>query len=342
MANLFGRMMKRKHKDTDKPEHSLFLDLKPNSSCDYHRVAMPLYDSKPEFHPKQDIMVFNRMYSGGMEVIHQMKQDGIKIVVDWDDYFELEPDHYLYPAFQRWGFTPAALAFLRMADVVTVTTELLAAKLRPFHKNIVVIRNALPFDQQQFTLSCDKTSSTPIIWAGGASHAKDLNIISGSVGDNSLLSIAGYEDISEVAKGSPKEAGAKEWAKVKASFPGANLVPAVKDIKNYMQVYDGHSFAVAPLVLNGFNQCKSNLKILEAGAKGIPIICSKVLPYYNPIDEAFVSYADKTWEWEQEIKRYLNNPSYREDRGAALAEHVRLHYSLDDANELRRQVYESL
>lgn len=109
-----------------------------------------------------------------------------------------------------------------------------------------------------------------------------------------------------------------------------------------MEAYDGHSLAVAPLIDSPFNRCKSNLKILEAGAKGLPIICSKVLPYYNPIDESVVSYAETTQDWHTEVKRYLNNPSYREDRGAALAEHVRLHYRMEDANELRRQVYESL
>ena len=39
---------------------------------------------------------------------------------------------------------------------------------------------------------------------------------------------------------------------------------------------------------------------------------------------------------------YGLNPNYREDRGLFLAEHVRTHYNLADANELRRQVIESL
>lgn len=338
MGNFFGLMKKPKEQTK---ESTLYFDLKEGSSCDYHRVTLPLRDVPTEFHPKNNIFVFNRMCSGGFQQILNMKREGFKIVVDWDDFFELEPDHYLYASFKSRGFTEAAIQFLQLADVVTVTTELLASRIRPYHRNVVVIRNALPFDTLQFTKSEDKDSGSPIIWAGGASHSKDLQIISGSF-DHKEITIAGYEDVTKATPGTHQETSGKEWAKVANAFEGAILYPATKDTSKYMQAYDGHAFAVAPLVDNPFNQCKSNLKILEAGAKGIPIICSQTLPYFNPIDAPFVTYADKTWEWEQEIKRYLNNPTYREDRGDALAEHVRLHYNMQDANELRRQVYESL
>lgn len=109
-----------------------------------------------------------------------------------------------------------------------------------------------------------------------------------------------------------------------------------------MSVYESHAIAIAPLVDNDFNNCKSNLKILEAGAKGIPIVCSKVLPYFNPVDARAVTYAENKAEWHYEIVKLLRNPNYREDRGLFLAEHVRTHYNLADANELRRQVIESL
>lgn len=338
MANFFGLM--KKHKEQPK-EAKLYFDLKEGSSCDYHRITLPLRDAERGFQPKNNIFVFNRVASGGLQQILNMKQEGFKIVIDWDDFFELEPEHYLYGSFKAHGFSETAREFLKLADVVTVTTELLAARIRPYHRNVVVIRNCLPFDMLQFTRSKDITSSTPIVWAGGASHAKDLSLVSGCF-DHANITIAGWEDPNSATPGTHQEITTREWAKIEASFEGAKFYPGTKDTTQYMQAYDGHSFAVAPLVNNPFNQCKSNLKILEAGAKGIPIICSNVLPYLNPVDAPFVSYADKAWEWEQEVKRYLNNPTYREDRGAALAEHVRLHYNMQDANELRRQVYESL
>jgi len=37
--------------------------------------------------------------------------------------------------------------------------------------------------------------------------------------------------------------------------------------------------AVAPLEVNRFNECKSNLRLLEYGILGWPVVCSDVLPY---------------------------------------------------------------
>lgn len=200
-GKLFGLTKKPK---VQSKEPVLYFDLKVGSSCDYHRVTLPLKEYEAKFHPKSDIFVFNRLFSGGLERMKQLKKEGIKIILDWDDFIELDSEHYLYDNFKSRGFTEMALDFIKLADVITVTTELLAYKLRPYHKNIVVIRNSLPFDQLQFTLSQDKSSSTPIIWAGGASHARDLSLMSGSF-ESSLITLAGYEDIEKVQRDAPRD-----------------------------------------------------------------------------------------------------------------------------------------
>ena len=77
MGNFFGLM--KKPKETNK-ETTLYFDLKEGSSCDYHRVTLPLRDSGADFHPRNDIYVFNRMCSGGFMQVHKMKADGFKTV----------------------------------------------------------------------------------------------------------------------------------------------------------------------------------------------------------------------------------------------------------------------
>lgn len=308
---------------------TLLCDNKFNSGCDYHRIVMPF--SNTEIKPRTDVLVFNRIFSKGADEVAKLKRQGVKIVVDLDDFYQLNPEHYLAHLYAP--NTRTIVEMVKLADVVIVTTEYLAYKIRHLNSNVVVIRNALPFDDDQFTLSNDRTSGTPIIWAGGASHEPDLRLLSNTF-DDSLLSIAGYEASSTVT--------GQEWVKIRRSLPNAQYKPAVDSLNHYMSAYDGHAMAVAPLVDNDFNHCKSNLKVLEAGAKGIPIVCSKVLPYYNPIDARAVTFADSKAEWHYEVVKLLRNPAYREDRGLFLAEHVRTHYNLKDANELRRQVIESL
>lgn len=315
----------------------LYCDNKLGSGCDYHRVVMPFADN--EFKPKENVLVFNRIYSRGADEVKRLKERGVKIVVDLDDFYELNPEHYLAGVFK--SHTKNIVEMIKLADVVIVTTEYLAYKVRPLNRNVVVIRNALPFDTGQFTLSDNRNTDTPLIWAGGASHYSDLSLVANSFEDE-LLTIAGYEVHNNAPMGSGLQLASNEWKKVQRRLPNAQYKPAIHNLGEYMTVYDGHAIAIAPLVDNDFNSCKSNLKILEAGAKGLPIICSKVLPYYNPVDANVVFYAESRAEWHYEVVKLLRNPNYAEDRGLMLAEHVRTHYNLEDANELRRQVIESL
>ena len=39
--------------------------------------------------------------------------------------------------------------------------------------------------------------------------------------------------------------------------------------------------AIAPLEIHAFNECKSNLRLLEYGAMGWPVICTDIYPYQN-------------------------------------------------------------
>lgn len=310
--------------------NQLLLDWRTTTSCDYHRIVLPFTYSMPK--PKVPVFVFNRVVSNGAEFIKELKKEGVKIVMDIDDHYELDINHYLFESFKSSGMTERLINNIKMADVVTVTTPLLASKIRHLNSNIVVIPNALPFDADQFTLSKDKESDTSIVWCGGASHYGDLrmlanlNIESLTIAEN--ITLAGYNSEND------------QWKKIKKANPKMKY-KVEKPLQKYMDSYDGHMISIAPLEDNFFNACKSNLKVLESGAKGLPIICSPVEPYYNSVDKDVVLYAEDLDDWFGLMTKLLISKSYREDMGNKLAEHVRLHYQLSDANELRRQVIES-
>lgn len=304
--------------------NNIKIQVSASLSCDYYRIALPY--RRITLKSKSPVFIFNRVGSTPKDVVKVMKKTGHKIVCDIDDHWILNPEHYLYKHYTGSKRADEIIRNIKMADVVTVTTPLLAAKVKELNRNVVVIPNALPFDQGQFTLSKDKTSDTDFIYVGGPSHYSDLELIEGLDND---LTIAGFN---------PEEI---EWQRVISLLKNAkfkNHLPT----SEYMKAYEGHRVALAPLVDNAFNNCKSNIKILEAGAKGIPIIVSKCFPYDNPVDKPFVLYASNKYEWWAHMCNLQANPSLAEDMGAALAEHVRLQYHINDANELRRQVIESL
>jgi hypothetical protein len=121
-------------------------------------------------------------------------------------------------------------------------------------------------------------------------------------------------------------------------FDGCRVKP-IEKVERYMRLYDGHKVAIAPLLGSDFSACKSNLKILEAGAKGLPIICSDVLPYATADMRHVVRFAGSSTEWVGHVSQLLQR-SRAADEGSRLAEHVRKHYHLNTVNEHRRQILE--
>lgn len=296
--------------------------IRPNLSCDFHRLQLPYQNL--ECKPKVPIYIFNRIPPDTPDILKRLRKLGFKIICDIDDYWFLDKSHYLYEHLSKSNVPNRIIESLKFADAVTTTTAALADRIKEHNKNIYVIPNALPFDSGQFQKSRDKESDTPFIYVGGASHQQDLAIIKDC---SDKLTIAGYSFD-------------PEWWKIKQANKGAMFKDELP-LASYMEAYEGHRFALAPLVDNPFNNCKSNLKVLEAGCKGLPIITSKCLPYYNPIDNSAVIYANNRYEWQYHMRKLMAYPMYAEDRGAALAEHVREHYSLYKANTIRRQLIES-
>lgn len=306
---------------------NLMLDSRPHTSCDFHRIIMPYGQLKAD--PKAPVFVFNRQPSHGIHSLMAMKAAGIKIICDIDDHFEVGPHHVMYELFKKHNVAEIIKQSMMLADLVTCTNEELAKAVKPYAKRIEILPNALPFDRDQFTLSTDMHSDRPIVYVAGTTHRHDMAMFAGHV-DETALTIAGHNPERE------------EWRKIEALFgPYVRFKPETS-IDSYMSLYDGHAFALAPLVDTEFNRCKSNLKVLEAGAKGIPIVTSDVHPYLNARDYDVVDYASDGTDWRERTDRLLKDEVYRAERGQQLAEHVREHYHLDKINEIRRQIVEGV
>jgi glycosyltransferase involved in cell wall biosynthesis len=306
---------------------NLMLDIRPHTSCDFHRIIMPYGQLKAD--PKAPVFVFNRQPSHGIHSLMTMKKAGIKIICDIDDHFEVGPQHVMYELFKKHNIAEIIKQSLQLADVVTCTNHELAEAVKPYAKHIEILPNALPFDQGQFTLSMDTESDRAMVYVAGTTHRHDMSLFAGHI-DESHLTIAGHNPERE------------EWCKIEALFgPDVRYKPETA-IDTYMSLYEGHGVALAPLVDTEFNRCKSNLKVLEAGAKGIPIVVSDVHPYLNPTDYDAVDYASDGIEWRERTEQLIHDRVYRAERGQQLAEHVREHYHLDKINEIRRQIVEGI
>lgn len=304
---------------------TLITDHRRGSGCDYHRTQLPL-QHLGHVACKVPTLFVNRDTSWSLARIRAFKADGGRFVYDQDDSPNLPESHPLAAAYNKPAVRDRLAALLDLADVVTVTTNRLADEFRhTTQAPIVVVPNALPYDEGQFTLSGDVTSGRPVVWAGGSSHEVDLRLIHGAV-DGRLIALAGYQRI-------------PAWFAMVQMFPGCMVKPCV-DVRNYMSTYDGHRIALAPLAASPFAACKSNLKILEAGAKGLPIVCSRTAPYWMRRRIPGVRFAQSGGDWVENVIALVQSPERCKDEGAALAEYVRANHQLDAANKIRRQVLE--
>jgi hypothetical protein len=98
--------------------------------------------------------------------------------------------------------------------------------------------------------------------------------------------------------------------------------------------------ALSPLIDNAFNRAKTNIKILEYGAVGMPGIYSNLTPYDEIPDFMKVTPGD-TAGWEAKIREYLGNEELRKQ---AQAEQLKVlnQYWLEDNIDTYRNTYKQI
>ncbi len=119
-----------------------------------------------------------------------------------------------------------------------------------------------------------------------------------------------------------------------------------RDAFNYGQLYNDIDVALVPLVNNEFNNCKSQLKIIEAGFMKKSVIVSEVHPYtidcINRENCLTVRPNMNLMDWFLHIKRMINEPNLREDMAAALHETVKEKYHVKTQNAVRKDLYKKI
>lgn len=205
-----------------------------------------------------------------------------------------------------------------LCDRLVVTTQALANALSDMHHDIRVVPNMLaPRMWGNLPQSRRGTSSKPRVgWGGGTSHSGDLEIIADVVRE--LAS-----EVEWVFFGMCPEA-LKPY--IHEYHPGVplHLYPAKLASLNL-------DLALAPLEFHIFNDCKSNLRLLEYGACGYPTICTDTEAYrgYLPCTRV---YSNSTEEWLSAIRSHLADPAASYRMGDQLREAVMRDFVLRDDN----------
>jgi hypothetical protein len=300
---------------------------KGSGGVEYHRLLKPFsllandYDithcegiSSEAFDYGFDVVVFSRILPivKQKEFIKELKKRGTYVICDIDDHWILSSNHVVKKTAD--AMRKQSIEALMYADEVWTTHELLGSYVDKLNTNWYVIPNALDPNDSQWQPK--KEYSNRIGWAGGITHFHDLMLTDGCWGDIVPV-ICGFTD-------------QPEWKRLADNFK-ADYINAL-DVHNYGLLYDQFDIAIAPLEDNKFNRCKSNLKIIEAGMKGLPIFVQNIHPYTDEHSGIF-----KVDSWERAINQAKEFSSEDiQSLGGDLLTYVRANYDLNNVNELRK------
>lgn len=190
----------------------------------------------------------------------------LRIVMDFDDALEHVPPASAHKA-SVWPDIGVRLAeACRLSDTITVTTEPLAHEMRRLHGDVRVIPNAIDPGAWAGLRVPDHSDGKRLRvgWAGGISHAEDLAILREVV-----RTLA--DEVDWVFLGMCLEDMRPHLTEFHRGVPLAQYPARLADLRL--------DLALAPLAMNHFNECKSNLRLLEYGALGIPVLASDSVPY---------------------------------------------------------------
>lgn len=323
------------------------------SGCGYHRVFMPLnfmegvggvitdIPQPQHLSDDYDMILYNRTCAFDSDWAKVKADMGVKVVMDLDDYWELPPSHVLHHHYKMVG--KHIVKNIEQADMVTCTNDKLKSFILPYNSNVHVIPNAIPFGRNQFTDDRLVSDRVRIFWAGGSTHEKDLEILR-----NPIKKLHTYRNKIKMVIGGYTDTDSDShaiWRRMFSSFTDGGTLPYMKIHGtlpfNYMDMFANADIMVVPLQKSDWHGCKSNLKLLEAAAKRIPVICSKVEPYSNDID-APVLWVEKQSQWFEYLNLLINNPGLRDKLGNEMYAWATKTYELTDINKHRRTLYASL
>ena len=170
---------------------------------------------------------------------------------------------------------------LSLVDRFVVSTPELAEHFSDMHGDIRVISNRLPVSWWRGIRQPRQPGIRPRVgWAGGISHRGDLELIADVVRD-----LAG--DVDFVFMGMCPD---RLKPYVKQFLPGVRI----EDFPAQLAAMTV-DLALAALEENAFNACKSNLRLLEYGACGFPVICSDIACYRDDLPVTRVKNRYKDW-----------------------------------------------
>lgn len=324
---------------------------------------------------KYDIHHFHRRIGTAEETnkwIEKFQDGGAIVIADIDDYWTPFREHPAYQMVIKHGVHQQILSGLKLADYVTTTTELYANHIRQkANSNVHVIPNAIDESLPMWKNNTSESDKVRVGWIGGSSHEKDLAklnycfgrlFLDPDVKDKIQVVMCGYDTRGTVTtidpktnqqvtrKIKPEESIWNKFESIFNDFGRANSEQYVRrntlPITQYGKHYNFVDICLAPLEEHTFNECKSELKIIEAGMNRKALIASNLYVYKELLtDKENALLVDPRKDhklWSKYIKQLILEPEYLKYLQNNLYNLVYPKYTLSNVTSSRCSWYEEI
>jgi GT2 family glycosyltransferase len=236
-------------------------------------------------------------------------------VYELDDYLPNTPIKSAHRSMMSKDLVKLLRKGLGYVDRFVVSTPALANALSDFHADIRIAENRLPLDWWgQLALAVNPSSKPRVGWAGGVGHQGDLELFADVVRDLA-------DEVDWVFFGMCPD-NLRPYV--------AEYIPGI-DIQLYPEKLASLrlDLALAPLEDNLFNACKSNLRLLEYGICGYPVIASDIECYRGGLPVTLVK--NRYRDWMEAIRTHLADRQALAAHGLLLREVIARDWMLTGA-----------
>ena len=301
-----------------------------SSGCGYYRIMLPMdelarrgYDVEhsermsERARDEATVIVGQRVCKPGptriWKQLHAQGRARLVYEID-DDLFNIDPSNAApYQFYTDPEIHDNLVTNIRLADVVTVSTEPLADVIRAINPNVVITPNRIP--ASLLKVGKIRNANLTIGWAGSGSHSMDWADAAPQVGRflwrNSHVRFHLIGGMFESQRNWPlDQVNVTKW------------LPAVEEYYHHVDF----DVALAPLRPHVFNRSKSAIKALEAAALGIPILASAAGPYESFVQHGTTGYLIRQdHEWVNRLRELSNDHTCRIEMGIAARSQAEQH-----------------
>lgn len=227
-------------------------------------------------------------------------------VIDMDDYYVDIPKKSIHRTTMPKDIEKRIKVILDRVDRFVASTVPLADAFSKYHSDIWVMPNYLPVDWWGNLNAERRVGPKPRVgWIGGTSHTGDLELLV-----DVLKELA--DEVDWIFMGMCPE---KLRPYIKEFHKPVPIEPYPEKMASL-----NLDLALAPLEQNRFNECKTNLRLLEYGACGFPVICTDIVTFRSGLPVTFVQ--NETKAWVDAIRMHLSDMDATAKAGDALREAV--------------------